>query len=218
MAFFMFTFIAGSMISFSMEGGSGVAATTLTDQDNVTGGYQKLGAADTTIAVVSVRGFLPGGDRLTIEKESILYTGVENSTAVIDSRVCPCLTGVVRGSNDYTGEETTAASHKGPVAAGVGSPPRKGTKVYNRGSSVVNQAIGFNIGETSSVLGKFKAGFQLPGALVKLVIKLVAWDFAFLEGNYVYFKYLFLYPISAGFVWTVISMGGTMAMSILKRG
>jgi len=219
MAFFMFTFIAGSMISFSMEGGSGVAATTIKDQSIVTG-YQNLTASDDTIAVVSVRGFLPGGDRLTIEKESILYTSVEENF-VLDgtgSRYCPCFLGVVRGSNDYTGEETTAAGHLGPVAAGVGSPPKKGTKVYNRGSSIVNQAIGFNIGETSSVLGKFKAGFQLPGALVKLVIKLVAWDFAFLEGNYVYFKYLLLYPISAGFVWTVISMGGTMAMSILKRG
>ncbi len=210
MAFFMFTFIAGSIISFSMEGGSGIAGTTISAPGGIT-------ADQTTIPVVSVIGFLPGGDRLTIEKESIMYGSVQDSGIYL-THTCPCLKDVVRGADDYTGDDTKKSSHAGPSGAVPGTPSIKGTKVFNRGSSIVNQAIGFNIGEASSTLGKFTTGLKVPGALIKLVIKLVAWDFAFLEGNYVYFKYLFLYPISAGFVWTVISMGGGMAMSILKRG
>ena len=209
MAFFMFTFICGTIISFSMEGGSGIAGTTVS---------AAIDDSQTTIPVTSVNGFLPGGDRLTIEKENILYGSLQ-ATGVYLAYTCPCIKDVVRGADDYTGEDTKPASHGGPTTGlpGSGTPSKKGTKVFNRGSSIVNQAIGFNIGEASSTLGKFTTGLKVPGALIKLVIKLVAWDFAFLEGNYVYFKYMFLYPISAGFVWTVISMGGGMAMSILKR-
>ena len=207
MAFFMFTFIAGTIISFSMEGGSGIAGTTLS---------YAVDAEQTTIPVMSVTGFLPGGDRLTLEKESIMYGSVQPTSTYL-TFICPCLKDVVRGADDYTGDDTKASAHSGPGVASPGTPSRKGAKVFNRGSSIVNQAIGFNIGEASSTLGKLTTGLKVPGALIKLVIKLVAWDFAFLEGNYVYFKYMFLYPISAGFVWTVISMGGGMAMSILKR-
>ena len=203
----MFTFICGTIISFSMEGGSGIAGTTLSDS---------ITKDQTTVPVVSVTGFLTVGDRLNIEKESIMYGSVQ-STGMFSIYTCPCLKDVVRGADDYTGEDTKNVSHIGPGAGSPGTPSSKGTKVFNRGSSIVNQAIGFNVGEASSTLGKVTTGLKIPGALIKLVVKLVAWDFAFLEGNYVYFKYIFLYPISAGFVWTVISMGSGMAMSILKR-
>ena len=208
MAFFMFTFICGTIISFSMEGGSGIAGTTVSANVDKT---------QDVIPVVSVNGFLPGGDRLTLGRETIMYGSVQDSGVYL-TYTCPCFKSVDRGADDYTGKATKKQEHLGPVALSPGTPARKGAKVYNRGSSIVNQAIGFNVGEASSTLGKFTTGLKVPGALIKLVIKLVAWDFAFLEGNYVYFKYIFLYPISAGFIWTVISMGGGMAMSILKRG
>ena len=217
MAFFMFTFICGSMISFAMEGGSGVAATTLTAQNDASPGYQNLEDDDTTIAVVSVSGFLPGGDRLTIGKESVKYNGVNSSTSLIDGRVCPCLTSVTRGYMDFTGEPTKAEVHQGPTVSTPGGPSIKGAKIYNRGSSIVNTAIGFNVADSLSTVGKIKTAVTVPNALIKMVVKLVAWDFAFLEGNFAYFKYIFLYPISAGFVWTMWTMGAGMAMSVFKR-
>ena len=59
MAFFVFTFIAGSIIGLAFEGANGISSTRLTA--NIT-------ATDTTIPVGSVSGFL-GSDYLNIRNE-----------------------------------------------------------------------------------------------------------------------------------------------------
>lgn len=205
MAFFVFTFIAGSMIGFIMEGGSGVATTTLT---------QPLLKADTTAYVVSSSGFLTGGDRLSIAKEEFRYSGIQK-TGTLMGKACPCLTGLDRGVEDSQGSSTDAEDHRGPDLTKV--PPRKGAKVFNRGSTVVNQVIGFNLAESMSAAGAIGTAVTLPLNIAKTAVKLVAWDFAFLEGNYAYFKYIFLYPVSAGFVYTILIVMANLFQGIFKR-
>ena len=87
----------------------------------------------------------------------------------------------------------------------------------NTSSSLINNAVGFNIAQQMSTAGAWKTVIASPYTLMKTVVKLVAWDFAFLEGKYVFFKYLILYPISAGFIWTMWAMFSGTAMSILRR-
>ena len=204
MAFFVFTFIAGSIIGLAFEGANGISSTRLTA--NIT-------ATDTTIPVGSVSGFL-GSDYLNIRNETLSYSGRQVS-GTVDSKTCPCITGVQRGQDDYTGESTEAKAHPGPDL--TKSPARHGATVMNTSSSLINNAVGFNIAQQMSTAGAWKTVIASPYTLMKTVVKLVAWDFAFLEGKYVFFKYLILYPISAGFIWTMWAMFSGTAMSILRR-
>jgi len=263
MAFFVFTFICGSMISFTMEGGSGIVTTHL--KDTIT-------ASQNVIPVNSIVGFLTGGDRITIEDEDIRYNSVqaagiitsvdpgadglydsstlgaainndnvcEDGSIWLASRTlitnacvgavtgeiaytCPCMVltnsntvPIMRGADSYDSEETEAKPHAGPDNSKV--PPRRGTKVFNRGSSLVNQALGMNIAQSATTAGVAKTFVLLPIALSKTAIKLVAWDFAYLEGNFSYFKYMILYPISAGFMYTILITGASLFQGVFRRG
>lgn len=262
MAFFVFTFICGSMISFTMEGGSGIVTTHL--KDTIT-------ASQNVIPVNSVTGFLTGGDRITIEDEDIRYNsvqvagtfdsvdpgadglydpdivgaGINNdnvcedgslwlSTRVLETNACiglvtavieytcPCMiltnsktVSILRGADSYDGEETEVKPHAGPDNSKV--PPRRGTKVFNRGSSLVNQALGMNIAQSATTAGVAKTFVLLPIALSKTAIKLIAWDFAYLDGNFSYFKYMILYPISAGFMYTILITGANLFQGVFRR-
>ena len=264
MAFFVFTFICGSMISFTMEGGSGIVTTHL---------KSTITASQNVIPVNSVTGFLTGGDRITIEDEDIRYNSVQ-ATGVVTSvdpgadgkynddplqlgaavnndnvcedgslwlptrtllanscigpvsgeiaYTCPCMiltnsetVPITRGADSYDSEETEAKPHAGPDNAKV--PPRRGTKVFNRGSSLVNQALGMNIAQSATTAGVAKTFVLLPIALSKTAIKLIAWDFAYLDGNFSYFKYMILYPISAGFMYTILITGANLFQGVFRR-
>ena len=209
MAFFVFTFIAGSMIGLTFEGANGMSVNRVT---------QQVLADDLVIPVGGVDGFL-SADFLRIGDESLYYTS-KTSSGTIDGKTCPCFGdgtagGLTRGAEDpTTGEPTEAANHTGPFPSL--KPPRHGASVYNSSSSVVNQAVGFNFAEqmgTSGALGVI----TLPLTFGKVVAKLIAWDFAFLDGKFVFFKYLILYPISAGFVWTMWTMLSGTALGLFKR-
>lgn len=270
MAFFVFTFICGSMISFTMEGGSGIVTTHL---------KSTITASQNVIPVNSIVGFLTGGDRITIEDEDIRYNSIQ-ATGIVTSvdpgadglydsstlgaavnndnvcedgslwlptrtllanscvdgpdadilpetgeiaYTCPCMVltnsvtvPIIRGADSYDGEETEAKPHAGPDPAKV--PARRGTKVFNRGSSLVNQALGMNIAQSATTAGVAKTFVLLPIALSKTAIKLVAWDFAYLEGNFSYFKYMILYPISAGFMYTILITGASLFQGVFRRG
>jgi len=209
MAFFVFTFICGSVIGLAFEGATGIASTRLSDD---------ITELDTTIPVVSVSGFQnsPGDtlDFLTIGKETLTYTGINNTTDIVDGKTCPCFTTVVRGESTHEGKDTTSVSHSGPDPDKV--PKRYGALVMSPQTSLINNAIGFNVAEQMSTAGKLKAIVTTPFTLMSVAIKLVAWDFAFLEGKYVFLKYILLYPISAGFIWAVWAMFSGTAMSIFK--
>ena len=191
MAFFVFTFIAGSIIGLAFEGANGISSTRLTST---------ISSTDTTIPVGSVSGFL-SSDYLQIGNETLAYSGKQTS-GTLNGKTCPCFTGVTRGVDDYTGASTEAKAHVGPNLSKI--PARHGSTVMNTSSSLINNAVGFNIAQQMSTAGAWKTVVTSPFTIMKTVVKLVAWDFAFLEGDFSYFKYILLYPLSAGFVATII--------------
>ena len=77
--------------------------------------------------------------------------------------------------------------------------------------------IGFNIVEQITTVGVFRTAFQLPLALVNGLAKALLWDFSYLEGDFVLFKYIILYPISLGVLWTITILFSQIVTSIIRR-
>jgi len=88
-------------------------------------------------------------------------------------------------------DSTTATAHNA------------GTKVKNETSNVVNSLIGYNIAATSSTYGTVQAMVGLGINLVKSLPRMIAWNYSYLEGQLAIIKYLILWPISAGFVFSL---------------
>lgn len=178
MMFFLFAVLNAMVLSFTLEGVTGLATATL--QANVD-------ADDATFTVDATAGWL-GADHFNIDSEIVCYSGKTDTS----------FTGLTRGCKD-----TEADSH---IA---------GTRIYNEGTNIANQAIGFNIVQTLSDEGFFKGGItvlvHLPQMLARIIIKLIMWDYSFLTGPGVYVKYLILYPLSGGLIISLVQL-------IFRRG
>ncbi len=138
-------------------------------------------ATSATLAVHSTTHFL-NNDFVVIDDEEICYT----------VRTATTFTGLTRGCND-----TKAQSHS------------LGDNVRNEPASVINQAVGFDLLETvnegNAAFGLIRGAAAIPSMVKNVFTKLVMWDFEYLNnGAAVYIKYYFLYPISAGFVISLI--------------
>lgn len=205
MAFFMFTFIAGTIIGFLMEGGSGIVATSTTDL---------VTSSQDVIPVTSVTGFKSSGDRIVIGNESMTYASLQVS-GINDGKTCPCFVGVSRGVLGNDGKKTTATAHAGP--GNQNGNATLGARVYNRGSAMVNESLDFNlIGSDRGFLGTIVGGYEDAKKLASMAAKIITWDFAFLEGDFSYFKYILLYPLSAGFVATIIVISANTIRGIFN--
>jgi len=147
-----------------------------------------------TVPVTTTSGFLTP-DYIVIGDEAICYTTLTASS----------FTSLTRGCRD-----TEAQSH---VA---------GARVYNETTSVMNEVVGFNIAETMSTSGAIRTITMVPRALLHAVPRLVMWDYSYLEGDLfgafplVYIKYLFLYPLSAGFLMAFIILTINVFMGIAR--
>ncbi len=197
-AFFVFTFICGNIIGASSEGQQGVITATLSfaiDNDDT---RIPVAALAGNPASDPLRGFLTQ-DILYIDGEAVSYTGRE--TECTEQFSGPCFTGAERGIGS-----TDASSHA------------SGARVYNELTGVVNQMIGFNVAESLSTAGIIKTAITFPYAMTRAASKMVMWNYAFLEGPYYsLYKYILLYPISAGFVWSLWVVMSPMFMSIFRR-
>ncbi len=170
---FMFgvvVFLAGTFLSFTLEGRTGYATAQLT---------ASLSETATTMTVNSTTGFSTS-DFVIIEKEDIGYTGTTATT----------FTGLTRGFHN-----TKASGHQSD------------TRVYSEGSGFIDKAIGFDVAEAFSdggllgvLKGTVKTVAQLPDFL-RLLARIVIWDYSYLEDSAVYVKYFLLYPLSAGLVF-----------------
>ena len=68
---------------------------------------------------------------------------------------------------------------------------------------MINRVVGFNIIETLANDGFISGSIKLIasiGTVAKSIAQMVIWDYSFLEGSLVWFKYIVLYPISAGLI------------------
>ena len=134
-----------------------------------------LSASTTIVSVQGTEGFL-GSDFITIDSEDICYA-TRGATSFSD---------LTRGCRN-----TDAEAHSA------------GKRVYNDTTGMINRMVGFNILETLSNDGFFTGSIKLIGSLPTLarsIGQMAIWDYSFLEGSLVWFKYTILFPLSAGLI------------------
>ena len=177
--FFVMTFVSLGLLNAILEGNTGLASTNLT---------ATLSEDATTMSVQRTQGFT-GSGVLVVGDEKLCFTGSTANT----------FTGLTRGQQCRS--DSAAASHAA------------GQRVYSESPGVINVLVGFDIASAYSdgglfgfVKGTVKSVANLP-AFMQAVAKMIAWDYRFLDGEYVYVKYLLLYPLSAGMVLAFVRMG-----------
>lgn len=168
----IFLFVVGNMLSFLMDGNSGIAATNLSA--NIT-------ASEQYIPLTSTTGFLNSDVRIFIDDEQLSYTSLNTAPGTCGAQTPPCMdTGLAgRGYNGTVAEGHTA-----------------GAKVYSESMGTLNDLLGFRIGELTTVWGKLSFPVTAALGFGNFVSKALMWDHAFLEGNGMYLKVIFLYPLS----------------------
>ena len=82
----------------------------------------------------------------------------------------------------------------------------------NEAPGVINTLVGFDITSAFSdggiiglAKGIYTSAKNLP-AFLSAVARMVMWDYSFLDGGFVYIKYLILYPLSAGMVLSFVRL------------
>ena len=189
-AFLLFIFTVGTILSFASEGVFALVTTVLTAD---------IDGSDTTIPVGTVTGYIDN-HFIIIQNEIIGYTGRTTTCPEPFTASPACFTGATRGD-----QTTTPASYV------------TNQRVYNQTTGLINQMVGFNIAEQVTTVGIFRTAFSLPQALVSAISKTLLWDFSYLEGDFVIFKYIILYPISMGVVWTMLVLFSQILTSIIRR-
>ena len=190
MAFLLFIFITGTVLSFASEGIFALVTTVL---------VADVTESDTTIPAGTITGFIDN-HFIILENEIIGYTGRTTTCPAPFTASPTCFTDVTRGD-----QETKAVPHLA------------NTRLYNQTTGLINQMVGFNIVEQISTVGVFRTVFALSGALANSLAKILLWDFSYLEGQFVIFKYIILYPISVGVVWTILILFSQILTSIIRR-
>ena len=115
-------------------------------------------------------------DEVYIGNERVRYTNKTDTT----------LTGGVRAL-----DETDAEAHLA------------GTIVRSAESDVLNSLLGFNVAATAATYDTVKAIVGIGVNLIKSIPRMIAWDYNYLDGQLSLIKYLILWPISAGFVFSL---------------
>lgn len=170
-------FVAGQMLSFFMEGQTGLATTELTaaiDND------------DTTIPVAFTTGFL-SNDFIIIGNEHICYTGLTSTS----------FTGATRGCQKTDADSHPARDVNGPTI--VFNPT---TGLVNRFAAFRVVQSFADDGFAKGFITFFSA---LP-SIAKDIASMLVWDYSYLTGMAVYVKYFLLYPITAGMALSLTQM------------
>jgi|25_taG_2_1085351.scaffolds.fasta_scaffold02789_3 hypothetical protein len=171
--FLIFVFISLSILSAVIENNVGIASTTLTAQ---------MSRTDTTMSVHRTQGFKPTGS-LRIDQEVVCYTGVTATTFTGLTRACK-------------GSSTPKDGHSLLDKNGANR------QVFTRQGGIIDDLTKFNENIAFSeggFTGFFKGLFGSVAAVVGLVpalARMAIWDYSYLEGPYVYVKYILFYPLS----------------------
>lgn len=153
-----------------------------------------LPKAEVSLAnVTSTSGFL-ATDFFIVGGEIVCYDALTSNTFV----------GLTRGCKG-----TSIKDHKA------------GRRIFNETTGVINESVGYNLGETVTTAGPFSVLLALPGLLKTTLPRLISWDYPFLQGSLygfpmIYFQYIGI-TVSTGLILTFVWMFSTTAMSILRR-
>tara|TARA_R110002020_G_C15993747_1_gene749580 strand:+ start:57 stop:620 length:564 start_codon:yes stop_codon:yes gene_type:complete len=176
--FFVFIFGCVSVISAIVDGHTGLETTTLT---------AAVTESDTTIYVKTTDPFVNEGV-IMIGDETICYTDKTSTT----------FTGVTRGEDC----RSTSRAQAFPV----------NQQVMSEAPGVINTLVGFDItsafadgGFIGLAKGIYTSAKNLPSFL-NAVARMIVWDYSFLDGPFVYIKFLVLYPLSAGMVLSFVRL------------
>ncbi len=175
--FFVFATLCAAILDGVLGGSVGIATTSLTSDLSETA----------VTANVNDASALPSANAVVVIDGEIICFRTRTNTA---------LSGLLRGQRCGEGAK---------VASSV-STHSSGARVYNEGSSVLNELLNINIasnfsdgGFVGQVRGVVKTVFAAP-KFVAILGRMMLWDFSFLTGPYVYVKYLILGALSAGLV------------------
>lgn len=188
----LFFWTIGQVISFMLEGTSGLSATSLTADITATSLY---------IPIASANGLPASDERVFIEDEEIRYDAIQ-ATADANCPSPPCL---VLSADDRGINDTDADSHAA------------GTRLLWETGGLLNQVVGFRVGNVDTVLGPVPFIVQNAMVLGKFIARMVTWDWSIFEGNAVYVKYLVLYPLSGAMVVAIVSLFREAYSTILGR-
>jgi hypothetical protein len=176
--FFVFMFATAGILSAIIDGRTGFETTELTSAITPT---------STSLPVKTTAPFDPKGT-VMLGEEFFCYTS-KTSNAFMD---------VTRGEDCRASNEASAY----PVDQ----------LVMAQSTGVINTLVGFDIASAFSdggITGFFKGLYtsvkNTPKFLTS-VAKMLLWDFSYLDGPFVYIKYLVLYPLSAGLVLGFVRM------------
>jgi hypothetical protein len=176
--FFVFIFGGVSVISAIMDGHTGLETTSLT---------VAVTESDTTINVKTTGPFVAAGV-IMIGNETICYT----------SKTATTFAGVTRGEDCRTNSRAQAF----PIDK----------QVMSEAPGVINALVGFDItsafadgGFIGLAKGIYTSAKNLPSFL-NAVARMIMWDYSFLDGPFVYIKFLVLYPLSAGMVLSFVRL------------
>ena len=143
----------------------------------------------TTITVVSTQDFLSADD-VYIENEKVRYTS-KTATQFNVTR---------RGLDG-----TTAVAHE------------SGVKVKNETSNILNSLLGYNVATAAATYGTAAAVVGIAWNLIGSIPKMIAWNYSYLEGGLSIIKYVVLWPISAGFVFSLGMVFITAITGLFRR-
>jgi len=136
-------------------------------------------ATDVVLTVGNTDDFFdsPGAtvDTIFIGNEEIGYTGKTPLT----------FTGCVRGSG--------AKAHV------------TGSYVYAKNTNLLNAIVGFNVAQSTSTVGTFRAYWSVSTAMMKSIPKFIAWDYSFFHGDLVILQF-FMFAMSAGMIIALAAM------------
>ena len=211
-AFFMFVFIAGSLIGLSMEG-STISRTYLMADLSKTGDTIWVGNVDGfkeggKDAIIAVRGGIDAVEFVKYEnKFKVVGTAPDYEDGCGVSHDPPCFKGLSRAQKSPVDSSKSEAQTFN--VAGVPTDRNHNIQVFDGTSMIIEDMLTWEAAVVPSSVGEIgtiqniEKSFS-PTNVLGTMSKLITWDFAFLEGDQVQFiKYLFLYPLSAGFVITM---------------
>ena len=180
-------FVGGTIFSYAADGRTGIGSTSA---------QTYIQAEDWMASVHSLDGFAPvasGAGRMEMDEPGRVVIGGESAefTAVI-----------------YTNGATADAKCRRANSYEIAAPclilrrdkPEKharGTPIFNENAAALDKFLRFRIADRNTALGVIAFPFAAVGAMTEFVAKFLLWDYTFFEGNALYFKWFFCWPLSA---------------------
>ena len=182
----MFLYILMTLMSFAIDGQENFASTKLVND---------ISSQAAEMRIDDMAGFRQGrqgqatlAGRVQVRGEYIGYSYIAASEGA-DGQAVVVMRGLRRGLSG-----SNAAAHPA------------GTQVYSERTSVLNNAIGFNLVEADSLWGKVTLPVQGAFLFANVVGKVMLWDYQYLDGHGFWLKLILLYPLSFLMVFALIKL------------